>query len=137
MSTTRPRAADAIATSSHQPLFLKSPHVATVKPSSVTKASTWVMVHNTPLVETPRPAKAGVSHRYVVPNKNSATPPRLRIVNIEITSLLCVKSLWPLEATSPEELWRDDAGSIRARTAATRQPTLASHSRRPRQPECS
>jgi hypothetical protein len=26
--------------------------------------------------------------RYVVPNKNSATPPRLRIVNIEITSLL-------------------------------------------------
>src|SRR5829696_9527441 len=116
MSTTRPRTADAIATSSHQPLFLKSPHVATVKPSSVTKASTWVMVHNRLLVETPRPAKAGVSHRYVVPNKKSATPPRLRIVNIEITSLLCVRSLWPLERRAQKRYWLEDAGRpIRAR----------------------
>src|SRR5829696_10502098 len=118
MSTTRPRSADAMATSSHQPFFLKRPQVATVKPSSVTKASTWVMVHNTAFVETPRPAKAGASHRYVVPNKNSATPPRLRIVNIEITSLLCVKSLRPLERRAQKRYWLENADPIRARTAA-------------------
>src|SRR5215213_5521896 len=131
MSTTRPRAADAMVTSSHQPLFLKRPHVATVKPSSVTKASTWVMVHNTPLVETPRPAKAGVSHRYVVPNKKSATPPRLRIVNIEITSLLSVQSLRLLERRAQKRYGGKTRTPSEPAPPPTRQPTLTSNPRRP------
>ena len=57
--------------------------------------------------------------RYVVPNKNSATPPRLRIVNIEITSLLCVKSMLPLERRALKRYWLEAADRpIRARIVA-------------------
>jgi hypothetical protein len=50
-------------------------------------AMTFVMDQATPFVEMPLLANIGVSQRYVVPNKNKATPPMLRIVNI-VTSTI-------------------------------------------------
>src|SRR4029453_6676122 len=87
MSTTSPRTADAIARPSHHDDFLNRPQVAIVKPSSVMKARTCVMDHKMPLVEMPRPTNIGVNHRYVVPKRNSATPPKLRIVSMAFTSI--------------------------------------------------
>src|SRR5512132_1057053 len=82
IKTMRPTTADAIATPSHHVAFLNKPTVAMVKPTIVANAMTFVMDQARPLVETPLLANIGVSHKYVVPNKNKATPPRLRIVSI-------------------------------------------------------
>ena len=55
------------------------------------KASTLVMDHRAPLVDIPLLANIGVIHRYVVPNKNKATPPILRIVNMVSLPILATK----------------------------------------------
>jgi hypothetical protein len=78
----RPTIAEAIAALSHYVAFLNRPTVAIVKPTIVANAITFVMDQARPLVKTPLLANIGVSQRYVVPNRNRATPPRLRIVNI-------------------------------------------------------
>ena len=62
-STTKPTAAATTATGSHHLAFLNRPQVAAVNSASVTSVRTWVMDHATPVVGTPGPAKAGVSHR--------------------------------------------------------------------------
>jgi hypothetical protein len=69
--------------------------VAMVKPTIVAIDKTFVMDQRIPFVEMPLLANIGVSQRYVVPNKNKATPPILRIVNMiaSTTSLLTDREL--------------------------------------------
>src|SRR5919198_1371617 len=71
-----------MARGSHHPALVNSPQVAAVSRTMVTSDRTWVMDQATPLVGTPWLANEGVSHRKVVPNRNRAAPPRLRMVNI-------------------------------------------------------
>src|SRR6187551_3712011 len=86
MSVTRPRAAEARATGSHHSCRVNNPYVATQKPTTVSRQRARVIAQVNPDVETSLLAKAGVSHSQVVPARNRATPPMLRIVNTTITS---------------------------------------------------
>src|SRR3954451_16170721 len=85
-NTTMPRTVEPSAAASHQPCRVNSAQVATQNATTVSRHSTRVIPHSTPEVETPRPANAGVSHNQVLPVRSSAIPPRLRMVNMTITS---------------------------------------------------
>jgi hypothetical protein len=55
-----------------------------VNPANVTRERISATLHQRPEVSSPGLANARVSHKYVVPNRNSATPPVLRIVNLRL-----------------------------------------------------
>src|SRR6266511_1839918 len=120
ISTTKPTAAATTATGSHHPAFLNRPHVAAVNSAIVTSARTCVMDHATPFVDTPGLANEGVSHKKVVPNRNRATPPRFRVVNM-------ANHLRTETATPPAPR----PGSTRPRQEGLSRPRVLPHQQQP------
>src|SRR6478609_7199800 len=76
-----------MATFSHHDCRVNSPTVATRKPAMVNRHITLVIDQRSPEVVTPLVANAGVSQSQVLPARNRATPPTLRMVTMTITPL--------------------------------------------------
>src|SRR5512132_2875673 len=86
MIASSPMLADAMATVDHQLYSLNTAHAVTVKPATVSKARTLTAVQAAPVGGGVLPAKVGVIHRNVLPNRNS--PIATTFLKLHIVALL-------------------------------------------------